>query len=67
MLSRFSAISPSQRLPAWVSRETSVLTALLARSLMRWLKGLILASTRLIQPSTRTGEVHPDQVPPTLR
>ena len=67
MLSRLSAMSPSQRLPAWVSRLTSVLTALLERSLMRWLKGLILASTRLIQPSTKTGGVQPDQVPPILR
>ena len=31
---------------------------------MRWLKGVILASTRLIQPSTKTGDVQPDQPAP---
>ena len=40
---------------------TSVLTELLNRSVMRWLNGLMPASTRLIQPSASCGVVHCDQ------
>ena len=57
MLSRVSAMSPSQRVPAWVSTLVSVLMALLKRSFMRCSKGLISRSTRLIQPSTNCGGI----------
>ena len=57
MVSMLSATSPSQRVPAWVSMLTSVLTGLLKRSSLRWLNGLMPSSARLIQLMTSLGSI----------